>query len=317
MGPNPGVGPLRERWSGLWPAAGLLLLVMLLSPLSSSPLGLLAIVGVPAAVAILTFEPPRSGSAFLALLLLAGAGLGFREAGPLWFMERGWALLLAGGFALGTALAPGRGVFDRSLWAVAMAGATVAVLAVLRPGLSADLDWRITAQFSAVLAEYDFNAWGGRSVEAAVRTIVSVWEAVYPAMLALASISALGVVGYIIGRVRGERRPLPPLREFRFGDHLAWVLVLGLALLVLPAGAWAERAGANMVTAMGGLYLLRGLAVLVWLGASVLSSGWAIALWVLAALVFYPVTAGAALVMGISDTWLDLRSRAGAKTDDA
>ncbi|MXW55261.1 MAG: DUF2232 domain-containing protein, partial [Gemmatimonadales bacterium] len=305
------MGPLRERWSGLWPAAGLLLLVMLLSPLSSSPLGLMAIVGVPAAVAILTLEPPQSGSAARALLRLAAAGLGFREAGPMWGMARGWALLLAGGFALGTALAPGRGVFDRSLWAVAIAGATVAVLAVLRPGLPADLDWWITAQFGAALAEYDFSAWGGRSVEATVRTIVSVWEAVYPAMLALASISALGVVGYILGRVRGERRPLPPLREFRFGDHLVWVLVLGLALLVLPAGAWAERAGGNMVTAMGGLYLLRGLAVLVWLGASVLSSGWAIAVWVLAALVLYPVTAGAALVMGISDTWLDLRSRPG------
>ena len=109
-----------------------------------------------------------------------------------------------------------------------------------------------------------------------MRRAASLWEAVYPAMLALASISALGVVGYILGRVRGDLRPLPRLREFRFGDHLVWVLVLGLGLLVLPAGAWAERAGGNIVTVMGGLYLLRGLAVLVWLGASVLSSGWAI-----------------------------------------
>ena len=311
------MGGLRERWSGLWPAAGLLLLVMLLSPVSSSPLGLMALVGVPAAVAILTFEPPQSGSAALALLLLAGAGLGFRDADPLWFMERGWALLLAGGFALGTALAPDRPVFDRSLGAVAIAGATVGALAALRPGLPADLDWQITAQFSRALAVVDFNAWGGRPVEATVRSIVSMWEAVYPALLALASISALGVAGYILGRVRGEARPLPPLREFRFGDHLVWVLVLGLALLVLPAGTWAERAGGNMVTVMGGLYLLRGLAVLVWLGASVLSSGWAIGVWVLAGLVLYPVTAGAALVMGISDTWLDLRSRPGVTTDGA
>ncbi len=290
---------------------------MLLSPLSSSPLGLMAIVGVPAAVAILTFEPPQSGSAALALLLLAGAALGFREAGPMWSIERGWALLLAGGFAVSTALAPDRRVFDRSLAAVAIAGAVVAALAVLRPELPADLDWRISAQFNQALAAVEFNAWGGPSVEAAVRRLVSVWQAVYPAMLALASISALGVAGYISGRLRGEQRPLPPLREFRFGDHLAWVLVLGLVLLVLPAGAWAERAGGNMVTVMGGLYLLRGLAVLVWLGASLLSSGWAIGAWVLAALILYPVTAGAALVMGVSDTWLDLRSRPGVKTNGA
>ena len=311
------MGRLRERWSGLWPAAGLLGLVMLLSPLSSSPLGLMAIVGVPAAVAILTFEPPQSGSAALALLLLAGAALGFREAAPMWFIERGWALLLAGGFAVSTALAPGRRVFDRSLAAVAIAGATVAALAVLRPELPADLDWRISAQFNQALAAVEFNAWGGPAVEATVRRLVSVWQAVYPALLALASISALGVAGYILGRLRGEPRPLPPLREFRFGDHLVWVLVLGLVLLVLPVGAWAERAGSNMVTVMGGLYLLRGLAVLVWLGASLLSSGWAIGAWVLAALILYPVTAGAALVMGVSDTWLDLRSRPGVKTNGA
>lgn len=311
------MGPLRERWSGLWPAAGLLLLVMLLSPLSSSPLGLLAIIGVPAAMAILTFEPPQSGTAILALLLLAGAALGLREAGPLWYIERGWALLLAGGFAFGTALAPRRRVFDRSLAAVVIAGTSVAALGALRPQLLADLDWRISAQFTRALAVYDFETVGGRSMEAAVQRVASLWEAVYPALLALASISALGVVGYIIGRIRGESKPLPPLREFRFGDHLVWGLVLGLVLLVLPADAWAGRAGANLVTVMGGLYLLRGLAVLVWLGAAVLSSGWVIGAWVLAALVLYPVTLGAALVMGVSDTWLDLRSRSGVKTDGA
>ncbi len=311
------MGPLRERWSGLWPAAGLLLLVMLLSPLSSSPLGLLAIIGVPAAMAILTFEPPQSGTAILALLLLAGAALGLREAGPLWYIERGWALLLAAGFAFGTALAPRRRVFDRSLAAVVIAGTSVAALGALRPQLLADLDWRISAQFTQALAVYDFETLGGRSMEAAVQRVASLWEAVYPALLALASISALGVVGYITGRIRGESKPLPPLREFRFGDHLVWGLVLGLVLLVLPADAWAGRAGANLVTVMGGLYLLRGLAVLVWLGAAVLSSGWVIGAWVLAALVLYPVTLGAALVMGVSDTWLDLRSRSGVKTDGA
>ena len=290
---------------------------MLLSPLSSSPLGLLAIIGVPAAIAILTFEPPQSGTAILALLLLAGAALGLREAGPLWYIERGWALLLAGGFAFGTALAPRRRVFDRSLAAVVIAGTSVAALGALRPQLLADLDWRISAQFTRALAVYDFETLGGRSMEVAIQRVASLWEAVYPALLALASISALGVVGYIIGRIRGESRPLPPLREFRFGDHLVWGLVLGLVLLVLPADAWAGRAGANLVTVMGGLYLLRGLAVLVWLGAAVLSSGWVIGAWVLAALVLYPVTLGAALVMGVSDTWLDLRSRSGVKTDGA
>ena len=295
----------KKLWRRLWPVAGLVLPAMLLSPFSSSPLGLLAIVGVPAAVAILTFEPPRSESAILALLLLAGAGVGLQDAGPLWYIERGWALLLAGGFTLGTAFAPHRRVLDRSLAAVAIAGVTVAGLGMLRPSLLTELDWRISGQFSEAAAVYDLDTLGGRSVAGAMDRAVRVWEAVYPALLALASISALGIVGYILGRIRGDVRPLPPLREFRFGDHLVWALVLGLALLVLPVGAWAERAGGNMVTIMGGLYVLRGLAVLVWVGASVPRSGWTIGVWVLVALILYPATVGAALVLGISDTWLD------------
>ncbi|WP_423924598.1 DUF2232 domain-containing protein [Candidatus Palauibacter sp.] len=288
--------------------------MILLSPLNSSPLGLMAIVGVPTAVAILAFEPPQTGTAVLALLLLAGAAAGFGEATPLWYIERGWAVLLAGGFAISTTLAPGRPILDRSLMGVAIAGGTVGAMGAWRPDLPAALDRHVSGQFDRVLAMYDSRAFGSPVVDAAVRQFVGVWEAVYPAMLVLASVSALALCVYLLGRIRGEEAALPPLRHFRFSTHLVWVLILGLALLVLPAGDWADRAGGNMVTVMGGLYLLRGAAVLVWLGAAVISSGWVIAVWAIAALALYPVTIGTALVVGVSDTWLDLRSRLGVET---
>ncbi len=274
----------------------------------------MAIVGVPAAVAILAFEPPQTGTAVLALLLLAGAAAGFGEATPLWYIERGWAVLLAGGFAISTTLAPGRPILDRSLMGVAIAGGTVGAMGALRPDLPAALDRHVSGQFDRVLAMYDSRALGGPVVDAAVRQFVALWEAVYPAMLVLASVSALAFCVYLLGRIRGEEAALPPLRHFRFSTHLVWVLILGLALLVLPAGDWADRAGVNMVTVMGGLYLLRGTAVLVWLGAAVISSGWVIAVWAIAALALYPLTIGTALVVGVSDTWLDLRSRLGVET---
>ena len=274
----------------------------------------MAIVGVPTAVAILAFEPPQTGTAVLALLLLAGAAAGFGEATPLWYIERGWAVLLAGGFAISTTLAPGRPILDRSLMGVAIAGGTVGAMGALRPDLPAALDRHVSGQFDRVLAMYDSRAFGSPVVDAAVRQFVGVWEAVYPAMLVLASVSALALCVYLLGRIRGEEAALPPLRHFRFSTHLVWVLILGLALLVLPAGDWADRAGGNMVTVMGGLYLLRGAAVLVWLGAAVISSGWVIAVWAIAALALYPVTIGTALVVGVSDTWLDLRSRLGVET---
>ena len=218
----------------------------------------MAIVGVPTAVAILAFEPPQTGTAVLALLLLAGAAAGFGEATPLWYIERGWAVLLAGGFAISTTLAPGRPILDRSLMGVAIAGGTVGAMGALRPDLPAALDRHVSGQFDRVLAMYDSRAFGGPVVDAAVRQFVGLWEAVYPAMLVLASVSALALCVYLLGRIRGEEAALPPLRHFRFSTHLVWVLILGLALLVLPAGDWAHRAGGNVVTVMGGLYLLRG-----------------------------------------------------------
>ena len=268
-------------------------------------------VGVPTAVAILAFEPPHSATAFLALLLLAAAAAGFREPTPLWYIERGWAVLLAGGFAVSTALAPTRPILDRSLLTVAIAGATVAVMGAVRPELLVGLDWQVADQFERTLARYDFGWLGGPQVEAAVRQFAVLWQAVYPAMLVLASVSALAVTVYLLGRIRGEESALPPLGRFRFSEHLVWVLAAGLVLVVLPVGAWADRAGGNIVTVMSGLYVLRGTAVLVWLGASMISSGWIIAALTLAALVLYPVTMGATLVVGVSDTWLDLRSRLG------
>ena len=266
-------------------------------------------VGVPTAIAILAFETPQATSAFLALLLLAVAAAGFREPTSLWYIERGWAVLLAGGFAVSTALAPNRPILDRSLLTVAIAGCTVGAMGALRPELLVGLDWQVSDHFERTLARYDFGWLGGPPVEAAMRQFAVLWQAMYPALLVLASVSALAVTVYLLGRIRGEASALPPLRRFRFSEYLVWVLAAGLVLLVVPAGAWADRVGGNIVTVMGGLYVLRGSAVLVWLGTSVISSGWVLAALGVAALALYPVTMGATLVVGVSDTWLDLRSR--------
>ena len=273
-------------------------------------------VGVPTAVAILAFEPPRVATSILALLLLAGAAVGFREPEPPWYIERGWALLLAGGFAVGASLAPARPILERSLLAVALAGVTIGAMAAMRPELLAGLDGHVVGAFERALALYDFEPLGGPAAEVAVRRFAAVWGVVYPGLLVLASLSALAVTAYVLGRIRGEEGGLPPLRRFRFGEQAVWVLVVGLALLVLPVGGWAERAGGNIVTVMGGLYALRGVAVLVYAGASLVRSRRAAAVLGIAALVLYPVTIGAALVVGVSDTWLDLRSRLGVVTNE-
>lgn len=282
---------------------------MVLSPLSSSPLGPLSLIGVPTGIWLLAFRHRRPIAVLAGLGWLGLAAVGVGAPSALWFVERGWAVLVGGGFAVAGALAPGRSVFARSLMAVGGASAAVAVLTALRPDLMASLDWSVAGHFDAALASFDLEGGVGATMAEALRQVREVVRVLYPGLLVLASLAALGCATYVVGRLEGDDAPLGPLRAFRFHDHLVWILVLGLALLVASVGDWSTRVGANVALAMAGLYVLRGIAVLAWLGTSVVSSRWSIALWVLAALVFYPITVGTALVMGLSDTWLDLRSR--------
>jgi hypothetical protein len=105
---------------------------------------------------------------------------------------------------------------------------------------------------------------------------------------------------------------LAPVRDFRFNDHLVWALVVGLVLLVTQSGVALARVGANLVVFMGALYALRGVAVLAFVSGGVSMFSY-VAFAVLLVLV-PPVILGTAALIGVGDTWLDLRARVAAKT---
>ena len=104
-----------------------------------------------------------------------------------------------------------------------------------------------------------------------------------------------------------DANPLAALPEFRFRDELIWVMVTAVVLLVLPLGEIATRAGANLAVFMGALYALRGVAVLFAFvgmpGPFGLASGFVIGL------VLFPMLFPSAVVLGLTDTWMDLRTR--------
>lgn len=299
-----------RRWA-LLRAVALSVGVVLLSPVSP-----LILVCVPAAVMLLAYDARNPVAMAVAVVIV---GLTFRGAAsptsPLWYWERAWALLVGGGFVVAGLLSRQSSVLRRSVLAVAIAFAVVGVIGVLRPVFLAEVDWWISAQFDrAALAVYQWFQLGddvALTVGDAVRSVAEIQTLVYPALLGLASLCALAVAWYVMRRLGGAEGALGPFREFRFSDQLAWLLIAGLALFILPVGQLATRLGENVVTFMGGLYLLRGVAVLIWLGAAVVTSGWSVALWALAAILLYPVVLGVALIMGLSDTWLDLRNRLG------
>ncbi|MEX0907397.1 MAG: DUF2232 domain-containing protein, partial [Gemmatimonadota bacterium] len=124
----------------------------------------------------------------------------------------------------------------------------------------------------------------------------------------LGSLCALAIAWWGFTRLgRGAANPLRPLREFGFRDELVWLLIAGLLLLVLPLDALATRAGGNLLTFMAVLYALRGAAVLVVIGGVPGPLGMVVG--ALLIVFMYPLVMATAFIVGLSDTWLDIRAR--------
>lgn len=286
--------------------------VLVVAVVLTAPVSPLVLVGVPLAVQVVAFRrhrPAALGAAGL-LLLLAFAGLGEAQE-PVWYAERGWALLLAGGFVAATAVAKDAGVLARAVAAVGVAAAGLAVTGLLHPGLLAELDWWMERELTtaSVAASGWLDAMGGGMTEVPVERVLAWQGLLYPAFLGFASLAALALTWFLEGRLAGRQERLGPFRELRFTDGLVWIAIVGLVLVLLPVGEVISRLAQNALVFMGGLYVLRGVAVLFWLGAALAGSGWTAALWMAGGLLLYPLALIAALVLGVGDTWVDVRRR--------
>jgi len=299
------------RWGT---AAGLTLAVVLLSAVASLPLVL-----VPLALIMLSVTVDHRWRWIIAGAALGAIGLSF-SGGPLGEMSRGWSLLLGGAFVLVAAWRPGWGVLSRALVALAVA----ALIAGLWIGVSGDwqaLDTLVREQLVA-MSERTFDAARMRSPDspwiaelgAAARQMALLQANLFPGLLALQSLAALGLVSWLVARFRrqdGDPFEVRPWREFRFNDQLVWLLIGGLALVLLPVGAIATRLGYNAMVFMAAMYALRGIGVFLFLSVGA-SSLLMIVFATLAAIFLYPLILGAAILVGLGDTWLDVRGRAAA-----
>jgi hypothetical protein len=147
--------------------------------------------------------------------------------------------------------------------------------------------------------------------EARFESTVRVMADLFPAEVALQMLIGFALAAAIHYRLATVSVGRPPGRftGFRFTEHLGWAAIIPLAVLLLPIFAGARIIALNLVAFIGGLYLLRGLAVAAFglklLGGSVL-------LYLIVALgVFFvlPVALGGAIVLGVLDAGLDLRRR--------
>ncbi len=273
-----------------------------------------ALIVLPLALVLLALPPHRLWSKVVAV-----AGLTFVLVGlpheSIWLLDRGWSLVLGAWFVLAVVFLPRAPFTSRALVATAAAALTLVALLSLHPGALSGVDGLVGADIRASMARVAavWKSAGPRvppgMVDMAYR--LGNWVAfLAPSEVALASVAALGVGWGLYRRMLDPTRPpFAPLREFRFRDELVWVFIAGLLLLVVPGlGHGAPRAGSNMVLFMSALYALRGLAVMAFLSSAGL--GVASVLFLILALFFAaPLLVGATVVLGLTDTWLDLRTR--------
>jgi hypothetical protein len=262
---------------------------------------------IPLAMLLVALPPRR-----VPLLLFAGLLVLLSFTGPrttMWSLERGWALLLGGYFVGAAVLWPDRSFLVRGLAATAATMGTAAVVLALT-GSWTQLDWTMAAHYREV-AESVGRSWPGGLVDAdaVVELSARLPARLFPAFVAVGSMAALAVSWWGYGRLAKRGDPLSRLTEFRFPDPLVWLLILGIALLVAPQADWGIRIGSNLVFFMSALYALRGLAVLAALVLGMVGPQLPVLLVLgVVALLLYPIVVAGTLLLGVTDTWLDLRS---------
>lgn len=291
-------------WRGPgWPTV----LGLVLVTITFSVVNPVQLVAIPLALLLIGLPPRPARAVVMAAALVALVFVGAR--GSFWYAERGWALLLAGWFVLAVVAWPGASFIARAVAATGAAVASSALVIGVRGGW-AELDHNIASHYREVAASVG-RSWPGAPVDAD-RFMVWAGELparLFPSLLGIASLAALALAWWLYRRLTGAGRPLGTLVEFRFPDALVWVLIGGLVLLLAPAADWVSRAGANLVMFMGALYALRGFGVTVALVVGLVGSKVVVLVALgLVALLLYPIVVAGTLLLGVTDTWLDLRS---------
>lgn len=257
------------------------------------------------------------GAALVLIVTTAPAGDAY------FWLERGWILVVAGVFGLVAVLSPDRPFFGRALLTVVAAFAIALAGLGAREGSFERLQLIVSGEFvtrnQATMEAFDAGAEelvkGASASEGMAASLEQTKErlrlapqissVLAPALLALQTLAALALGWALYHRLSRVRvgPPLAPIREFRFNDQLVWGLAVGLTILLLPAFEEAQAIGLNLVVFFAMLYFVRGLGVLAW----VTKGGVFVMLAVLFSL--FPPILGA---LGLTDTWLDWRSRAKA-----
>ena len=302
----------RVRPERRWLRAAILLVVTFWA----SAVPTMAVITIPFILLALTL--PRQGIAVLAIAALAVVTTFslVPPEGGIWWIERGWGLLLGGWFVALTLRWPDTAFITRALGAVTGAVAVAVAFFSRRPRDLALVDGAVMRQLEAMGTQAATAAEGlaadpefATAITETVRVVTELRGQFYPGLLMIASVSGLGVAWWLYVRLaQGSDKGLGPLRDFRFNDQLVWVAIASVVLVLWGSAGPAAEAGANGLLFMSALYAVRGAGVVVFVTGGVsLTGGFLLALGIL---LIPPYVMSAALFIGLGDTWLDVRARA-------
>jgi hypothetical protein len=301
-------------------------------PIEQTPLLLIVIVAVCAVVAW-----KNGGRLALAIIwvvlaaVLLASPAGPPESAYNW-LARGWALLLAASFGIVSVLAATEAFLPRALSALAIATSLAFSVVLVSPGGPTRISNAMASEFNrrndqSIASLREVSAQPGwkdvvknspslqRLTDESEAQLASIpqWSTILvPALLALESLAAMGLGWALFHRMSSVPigPPLSKLRDFRFNDQLVWGVAVGASIYLLPAFADGKNAGLNLLLFFGALYLLRGAGILAWMSRTRALTFMLVALTVVA----WPLIAALAFGLGLGDTWLDLRTRAQAKS---
>ena len=248
---------------------------------------------------------------FVALLW---AGLWFSRPAPVHVQVAKAASVMATGTLVALRLArPGLRPGDANLVAIGLAAAATLFWCV-----SLGLTWESVHAAALQEGYQGYRQMLGRlgtdgpSRQLAVQTFraaVSAMAVLFPGLATLIGLAGLRLAWGWHRRI--ARRPLEPgpgqFVAFRFNDHLVWGLALALALVLLGPEGPMRVVGQNLLLVFGALYVIRGAAVVTAMSAGL--PRFVAAVFGVSAVLLFPFTATALMLLGLADTWIDVRRR--------